>query len=106
LSPRCRWQVHCLLTLSDDLIGEGKKFRWHFDADWPGCFQIDDKLKLAGLLNRQIGRLLASENSPGMNSRRRSGVVRWAAMVWASFIRAMISGQAGKKRLSNKAVRI
>jgi hypothetical protein len=52
----------------DDFVGACEQRRWQIDAERPGGLQIDDKLKLGRLRDRQIGRLGALENFAGVNA--------------------------------------
>src|SRR5437588_10830676 len=50
-------------TLFDHLIGAAKHGKRNRDAQCLGCPQIDNQLDLGGLLNRQIGGLVALEDA-------------------------------------------
>src|ERR1700732_1783140 len=54
--------------LFDDLIGASKKQLWDREAERLGGLEIDDQFEFRGLLDRQIGRLLALENPAGVNA--------------------------------------
>src|SRR5258706_14710640 len=52
----------------DHLVGEREQ-RWrNFDAECLGSVQIDEELDLGDLLNWQVGRLVAFQNSAGINA--------------------------------------
>src|SRR5260370_32925308 len=52
----------------DHLVGEREQ-RWrNFDADCLGGVHIDEELDLGDLLNWQVGRLVALQNSAGINA--------------------------------------
>src|SRR5258708_22237143 len=48
--------------LFDHLVGAQQDCRRKLDADRSGGFEVDDQLELRGLLDRQVGGLLALEN--------------------------------------------
>ena len=52
----------------DHLVGAGEQRRRNFDAECPGSVQIDEELDLGDLLNWQVGRLVALQNSAGINT--------------------------------------
>jgi hypothetical protein len=51
----------------DHLVGAGEKGGRHGDTKRFGCLQIDRQLKFRRLHDRQIGRLFAAENTPGVS---------------------------------------
>ena len=50
------------------LVGAAGQRQWHINAERFGSFQIDVELNLGRLLNRQIGRLIAFENSADLDA--------------------------------------
>ena len=54
----------------DHLVGAAGKRERHRDAERPGGFHIDDQLESRRLLDRQIGRLFALENSACVDAER------------------------------------
>ena len=54
--------------LFDHLVGTTKKREWNSKAKGPGRVQIDDKLNLGHLLDRQVGCPLALENAPSVDA--------------------------------------
>src|SRR6478752_6499786 len=52
----------------DHLVGAGEQRQWHFDAECLGHFKIDDQLDFCGLLDWQISRPLALEDSPRVDA--------------------------------------
>ena len=53
--------------LFDDLVGPGEDRRRHNQAERLGGLQIDHQLECGRLLHRQIGRLGAVEDLPGVS---------------------------------------
>ena len=51
------------LLLFDHLVGAGEHHRQNVDAECFGSYQVDDGLKFCRLLDRQVGRLVASQDS-------------------------------------------
>ena len=49
-------------------VGTTRQRQRHGDAERLGGLQVDVQLDFACLLHRQIGRLIALENSPGIDS--------------------------------------
>src|SRR5205823_7276669 len=52
----------------DDLVGAGEERLRHGQAQRLGGLQVDDQLELGRLLYRQVGRLLALEDLPGVSA--------------------------------------
>src|SRR6185312_3955021 len=51
----------------DHLVGAGEQ-RWrHVEAERLSSLEVDDQLELGGLNHRQVGRLGALENAPGID---------------------------------------
>src|SRR5262249_17248777 len=68
--------IKCAIPLScrswiesfDHLVGAGEERRRNFEAKRPSGVEVDDQLYLGGLLDRQVGRLLAFENPPSVDA--------------------------------------
>jgi hypothetical protein len=54
--------------LFDHLVGAAGQGQRDSDAECLGGLQVDVQLHFRGLLNRKVGRLVALENPPGINS--------------------------------------
>jgi hypothetical protein len=54
----------------DHLVGAADQWQGHLYAKRVGGLHIDDQLQLSSLLHRQIGRLLALENSASVDPER------------------------------------
>src|SRR5260370_30477458 len=52
------------------LVGGGEQGRWHRKAKCLGGLEIDDKLEVSRLLDRQIGWLCSFKNLPDVNASR------------------------------------
>src|SRR5262245_62852941 len=55
-------------SLFDHLVGAGEEWRRNFEAKRPSGVEVDDQLYLGGLMDRQVGRLLAFENPPSVDA--------------------------------------
>src|SRR5262245_66344669 len=52
----------------ENLVGTAGQRQRNGDAERTGGLQVDEHLDFGGLLHRQIGRLAAFKNSPGIDS--------------------------------------
>jgi hypothetical protein len=57
----------------EQLVGAAGQRQWHANAERFGSLEVDVELYLSRLLNRQIGGLVAFENSSGLDSRHAIG---------------------------------
>jgi hypothetical protein len=55
--------------LFDHFVGADEQRRGHVDAEQLGHLQVDDELELGGLLDRQVGRIVAALAGRGSRSR-------------------------------------
>src|SRR5262245_43997832 len=55
--------------LLDHLVGAAQQRERNGDAERLGGLEVDDQLDLSGLLNRQLGRLLAFEDAASVEAR-------------------------------------
>src|SRR5207248_3372852 len=79
LSPAGSHQL-CLAHSLDHLVGPAEQRDRKREAECLGSLEIDDHLDLAGLLDRQLARLLALEDAPGIGARQAIGVGGAAAV--------------------------
>jgi hypothetical protein len=77
---RNKRRARVAMILLNHLVGEAEQWQRTRQAKCRGGLEIDDQLDLRGPLNRQIGRLLAVENSPGVDADR-SVIFRFTASV-------------------------
>ena len=51
-----------------DLVGQREQRGRHFEAECAGGDQVDDKIEFGRLRDRKVGRLLALENTAGIDA--------------------------------------
>src|SRR6516162_2155718 len=56
------------VSLLDDLVGEREELVGHCEAERLGSGEVDHEIKLGRLHDREVGRLLSLENSPGIDA--------------------------------------
>src|SRR5207342_3316062 len=64
----------------DHFVGECKQRWWNFEAECASGWQVDDKVELCRLYDRQIGGLLPFEDAPHIDTKLTVGV-RYARAV-------------------------
>src|SRR5262249_23275570 len=64
---------------------------WDREPERLGSLEIDDQLEFGRLLDRQIGRLVALENPPGIDARPAKGVRNVVAVTAQSAIRGILT---------------
>src|SRR6516165_11207099 len=52
----------------DHLVGAAGQGQWHGNAERLGGLEVDDQLDFRGLHDREVSRLLAFENAPGVDA--------------------------------------
>src|SRR5437764_1215828 len=52
----------------DHLVRSGEQFLWDADSKRLGSLEVDDKVHFRGLLDRQVRRVLAAEDSAGVSA--------------------------------------
>ena len=57
-----------IVGLFDHLVGTGYQCRWHGEAKRLGCLEVDHQIEFCRLLDRQIRRLGALEDLPGVDA--------------------------------------
>src|SRR5262249_58344658 len=62
-------------TSLDHLVGEREQLVGILQSECFGSLEVDHKLKLGRLYDRQVGRLLALENAAGVDARLTKNVV-------------------------------
>jgi hypothetical protein len=61
--------------LFDDLVGASKQFRRHVEPDRSRSLEVDHKLELGCLLDRQISALGASQDAAGIDADLMASVI-------------------------------
>ena len=62
--------MHYSITSS----ARGEQSRWNGEAQRLGGLEVDDQFEFGRPLDRQIGRLVALENPPGIDARSAKGI--------------------------------
>src|SRR5712691_11712125 len=75
----------------DHLVGERKQCRWDFEAQRLGSLEIDDEFELDRLQHRKARRLLAHENSRGINAGLAIGIDKINAVTHQAAGRRMLA---------------
>src|ERR1035441_6349381 len=79
MAPRCRERAPSTTSIATDapqqtvslfdyVVGERQQLRWHFEAERLGGLEVDHELEFGGSHDRQVGRLFALENPPGVDA--------------------------------------
>ena len=68
LPPNSGHQRHAIAALFDHLVGERKQPVRNFEAERLGGLEIEHELEFGGPHDRQVARLLALENPPGVDA--------------------------------------
>src|SRR5207344_868441 len=55
-------------ALFDHLVGTAQERDWNGKAECLGGLEVEEQLDFSGLLNRQVGRLIAFENPAGVDA--------------------------------------
>src|SRR5262249_31233741 len=77
MSALCQKRTNCAATkipLFDHLVGESEQPVRHVEVECPGCLEVEHELEFGRLHYRQVGRLFALENAPGVDASLAIGI--------------------------------
>src|SRR3954464_11947757 len=75
----------------DHVIGAGADGGWNLDADRFRGLEVEHELELGGQNDRQVGRLIALENPPGIDATLAKGIRNVVAVTDQAAIRGELA---------------
>src|SRR5262249_29121448 len=75
----------------DHLVGDLLEMQWHVDTKCFGSLDIDDQLEFCGLLDRQVGRLLALENPADIRAGQTMRILKTSSVAHQTTGRSMLA---------------
>jgi hypothetical protein len=84
-------------VLFDHLISEQLHRAWGREPERLGGLEIDDQLEFGRLLDRQIGRLVALENPPGIDARPAKGIRNVVAVTDQAAVRRILTKSINRR---------